>query len=48
MKGLIKLWLLTKVAGELVALVGMVLSMGFVAWSVFHLIPQTITEVFGF
>lgn len=48
MKDLLKLWLLTKVAGDLLALVGIGISVGFVAWATFYLLPKMIGEVFGF
>lgn len=48
MKDLLKLWLLTKVVGDLLALVGIGISVGFVAWSTFYLLPRLIGEVFMF
>lgn len=48
MKDLLKFWLITKVAGDLLSLVGISLSIGFVAWATFYLLPKMIGEVFGF
>lgn len=48
MKDLLKLWLLTKVAGDMLALIGIGISIGFVSWSTFYLLPRLIEEVFGF
>jgi hypothetical protein len=48
MKDLLKLWLITKVTGDLLSLVGISLSVGFVAYATFYLLPKLIAEVFQF
>lgn len=48
MKDLVKLWILTKVAGDILTLIGIGISVGFVAWATFYLLPRLIGEVFMF
>lgn len=48
MRELLKLWLLTKIVGDMLALIGIGVSVGFVAWATFFLLPRVIGEVFMF
>lgn len=48
MRDLLRFWLITKMIGEMLALIGIGLSVGFVAWAVFFYLPKVIGEVFMF